>query len=252
MHIFNLLSPSVNLDINVENVDEILNFVNTWGLLGLLRVNKYSEAAVLPGKILSVGLEREQFSRWYEYLPVNAGKLRWMEPLQIFKQAASDYQTLFKELEYARNAVKEPDSIVNTELIFKQMLSGITVRPRWDNITRDWTMDWEFKSLLDLIYLRTLLDFQNKSFARCIREGCSKVFVNTKSSNQFCSDQCKSRHYVEQKRKREKINAIKSHFPAVDEKWLETEIESLIKRGFQRKSQLLKQIKLLTEQKSED
>jgi hypothetical protein len=63
MHIFNLLSPSVNLDINVENVDEILNFVNTWGLLGLLRVNKYSEAAVLPGKILAVALEREQFSR---------------------------------------------------------------------------------------------------------------------------------------------------------------------------------------------
>jgi hypothetical protein len=51
------------LYINVENVDEILNFVNTWGLLGLLRVNKYSEAAVLPGKILSVALEREQFSR---------------------------------------------------------------------------------------------------------------------------------------------------------------------------------------------
>jgi hypothetical protein len=48
------------LYINVENVDEILNFVNTWGLL---RVNKYSEAAVLPGKILSVALEREQFSR---------------------------------------------------------------------------------------------------------------------------------------------------------------------------------------------
>jgi hypothetical protein len=246
-------SPHVHLaNIDVNNQDEILHFVNTWGLLGLWRVQKYSEAFTLPGKILNVGLDGERYSSWFENLHVKFGKLRWMEPLPIFRQAVIDYQTLFKELEYARNAIIEPDSIVNTELKFKQMLSGITVKPRWDNKTRDWAMDWEFKSLLDLIYLRTLFDFQNKSFARCIRERCSKVFVNTKSSNQFCSDQCKSRYYVEQKRKRDKINALKSHFPEVDEEWLETEIENLINQGVQRKSQLFKQIKLLTEPKSND
>lgn len=230
--------------LNIENNDEILHFVNTWGLLGLWATHKYSEATILPEKILYVGLRRDAYSSWYEHLPVHVGKLRWAEPLPVFKQAVIDYQNLISEINTIKTAKEESSSAMNTELKFGEMLSGLLVRPRWNDKTRNWNMDWKFNSLLEMIYLLTLLDLQSNSLIRCKREGCNSVFTCTNPTNEYCCDPCKNKHNVDQHRMREKVDEIRTHFPEVDEEWLINEIEALYNKGIRRRKQILKQIKI--------
>lgn len=186
--------------LNPENEQEILRFVNRWGLLGLWRIYRYKDGAGLlagdkPGPKDFGG--REEHSGWFiwDELYQQRSKGLYMhsfcEPLPLFAQAVEEYQELIGQLEAGESSQEQ---ITQAEGAFSGWLHECAhPRPVYDARRKAWQFGWECNSLLGWIYLLTFLSLvEGKMFRRCLRDNCRKFFIPTRSNAKYCSDACRN------------------------------------------------------------
>lgn len=222
------------------NEREVLRFVNRWGLLGLWAVDRYKEGAGLfagskPGPKDWTG--EEKHSGWYiwdEFYRQSSKGLymhSFCEPVELFAQAAEEYQRLHCFLAAAKGSDAPPELLArfieagddhealrDPQAAAREAghrLSGWVhecahPRPIYDAQKHAWQFGWECNSLLGWIYLMTFLDLvEGRGFKRCARRNCGKLFIPTRPNAMYCSftcknDQAQARH---QERKREERKA---------------------------------------------
>ena len=110
-----LSSPHIALSgINPQSVDEILLFVNTWGLLGLRNTEKYTNKAQLAeifnNPLLSLDYPQNQRLLYLDSRRKIDEKSR--EPIIVFQQAVRDYQQVITDLLMYKN-YELPDVFVD-------------------------------------------------------------------------------------------------------------------------------------------
>ena len=182
--------------LDLSNHDEILRFVNQWGLLGLWDVQEYAdwepflwEAHEKAARALTTGQEPGIFSQaWYERQRRRErwfGRAGWanrQEPLPVFQVAAWHYQEWVRKIESfgELSTVKERQE-ATYEITYGfelgecpytswagnvperapgfSLLLGGDVQPRlvWDEGRRRWVFGWQYRSLLHAIYFATFL-----------------------------------------------------------------------------------------------
>jgi len=91
--------------------DDILDFVNAWGLLGLWRVKRYQLADDidwgLPVRPTATNSLIEEYSTWYHH-PHKMGGYRWQEPVSIFLAAVNEFQEIISEELLLKNTDQKP------------------------------------------------------------------------------------------------------------------------------------------------
>lgn len=84
--------------INPNNYDDILEYANRWGLLGLWNVNRYRLAENLePRRRYATDYKSGKYSTWYNH-PRKRNMFSWQEPIRIFSAAVTEYQEILGEL----------------------------------------------------------------------------------------------------------------------------------------------------------
>lgn len=180
--------------LDLGNPDEVLRFVNRWGLLGLWEVPQYADWEPFPfwereepsrelatqqepGIFSIAWFERERRrERWF-------GRVGWLnrqEPLPVFQLAAWHYQEWVNRIERfgtlntvtdRRDAISEitlgfeEGDCPYTDLVdvpshapgFSLVVGGVQPRLIWDEGYGRWVFGWQYRSLLDAIYFATFL-----------------------------------------------------------------------------------------------
>jgi hypothetical protein len=230
-------SPKValaNLDWN--NSDEIILFVNTWGLLGLRNVTVYEK-------------KTHEQRKGIPYISLFKAFGRRREPLELFKDAVKDFQTLlnYKNLWETNKdtTIKYKGSVTSIHSVIKQMLGDVIddAKPKLTYNGNSFEISLFNNSLLGFVYLDTALDLDRGIGLKiCSRENCKKYFEPNRLDNKYCSDLCT--YAVRQKNKRIRDKAIKEliqEYPTI----LKGEIERFVKDSALKKHLSLKEIKEL-------
>ena len=207
-----------------RNIEE---FCNTWGLLGLgLR------DPIAPGEVV-ITPEREYYANsssdsnkpWH-YLA---------EPIREFIRTASE----FKWIVSAGNALKENNKKALEELLnhcpgfalpwsmtipverdpslwmgtmINNHLERIHPKILWvtDKTGFHSTIQWQFYSLLDALYMMLALDYQKGRFIRvCNSTTCDTVFVTDREDKIYCSRECAQRQANRDYRERKRLEKQK-------------------------------------------
>lgn len=180
-------APHVSLA-RVRNEKEALAFANKWGLLGLWAVERYRD--FIP----------DGARNWYEWelpsgsKPLFASLLRHQEPLEAFLAAVEDFQTWLDNLQKEQAEGSYGNHV----------LPGCLPRFGYDATSQRWSLDWEFNSLLEAIYLRTALDMAGKDFGfrRCAK--CNRYFLAGQPKDRFCSYRCQNNFFASLSKRRRK------------------------------------------------
>ncbi|WP_147535656.1 hypothetical protein [Bacillus marasmi] len=277
-------SPHVALSrIDPNNYEDILFFVNTWGLLGLKHVVKYNEINLLAEllKIPHFGLEFPEIRELYRDRTRRRGE-RDREPLLVFQQAIRDYQQIITELVkyrdyklpiefYSKGNKKDfiekmsqnegpnypgennrkrkaIENEVGKALVpflkLNEMVKDVSPQIFWNAKESKGIMGWRFTSLLSANYLRLLLDFgEGKSFTHCKWKNCRKPFIPRNPANQYCDDKCRNSDNTYRHKLNIWLGNIKSEFPNRNEQEIENIFYSLIEDGLSGEKKILKRIK---------
>ncbi|WP_298199576.1 hypothetical protein [Desulfosporosinus sp.] len=175
----NTIVPSlVNLD--TSNEKAILNFVNQFGLLGLLPYN------YLEPMLLELGTERKLI-----FIPERRGKniadVSEVEREYLFALNGRNYTDLIhsvsEPLEEFKKAVLRFQDL-NNHVSAVGLNRGIAV-----NDNGEWILEWSFDSLLSAAYF--FLDeclLSNFWIGTCPR--CSKYFLSSVKTQNYCSRRC--------------------------------------------------------------
>lgn len=191
------------------NSEEVLQFVNRWGLLGLWNVRDYkdwspwgeSETYQVKGK---KGVYEAYFSRHYVN-PVYEGrrepeyKLHWYrEPLEAFRWAVEEFQRFValahgekpEGYPYApktpQDRKSEAQDILNRYLADCSPVTWYIARPK-----EEWVTFWRAPSLLHCCYLLVWLDLTAlREYRRCLHQRCGGFFIPTRSNEDYCSVRC--------------------------------------------------------------
>lgn len=184
--------------LNPWDEQDILRFVNRWGLLGLWKAHRYKEGAGLfavhkPGPKDWTG--EEEHSGWYiwDEFYQQSGKGLYLhsfcEPVELFAQAVEEYQELTRRLAAGKESLEEATEAELTLCGWLQECAH--PRPIYDAEKNAWLFGWQCNSLLGWIYLLTFLDLvQGRTFRRCARRNCGKLFIPTRPNCMYCSDAC--------------------------------------------------------------
>ena len=239
--------------LNCKNENEILDFVNQWGLLGLWRVPDYQEADTLKHKDKNI-FSKEKPSIWFHH-PHKTKQHRWQEPLKIFIEAAEEYQKLFSEIEYLSDIGEEEKSKAILSITFKlnSQLNGIRPGISWNEKGEQFAI-WQFSSLYAAIHLQTYLNLlEGRFFRRCKHKKCRRFFVTTHPENQYCSDFCRTSYLVQSHRIRQWKSELLHQFliPGVDRIWLEEQIDLLLKQPGVGPKKAAQKLKSLINEKGE-
>jgi hypothetical protein len=206
----------------------INEFCNTWGLLGLGQRNALIPWAVRTfDKKYRVNFppkEPDDIAKAY------AEPWRYMaEPVDEFKEEAF----IFKWTLSACNALKDnnieeqeklldlpfEDEMECDEFLFSaefsiteelEICTTSTIEYYLKNIhpvlKQDLTLQWEFSSLLDALYMMLALDYQEKRFIRvCKSTTCNKVFATGREDKIYCSRECALRQANRDYRARKRL-----------------------------------------------
>ncbi len=228
--------------LNPWNEQEVLRFVNRWGLLGLWEVESYKHRKPMlapdkPGPTSIFSEYKEKHSGWYiwdEFYQQSSKGLymhSFCEPVALFAEAAEEYQRLHYLLAAAKGSDVPPellarfieagddhDALLNPQAAAREAehrLSGWVhecahPRPIYDAQKHAWQFGWECNSLLGWIYLMTFLDLvEGRGFKRCARRNCGRLFIPTRPNDTYCSTACGTaeRQARHQERKREERKA---------------------------------------------
>jgi len=187
--------------LNPWDEQDILRFVNRWGLLGLWKAPRYKEGAGLfathkPGPKDWTG-EEEEHSGWYIwdefYQQSNKGLYMhsFCEPVELFAEAAEEYQELTRRLAAGKESLEEASEAELTLCGWLQECAH--PRPIYDAQKKAWLFGWQCNSLLGWVYLLTFLDLvQGRTFRRCARRNCGRLFIPTRPNAMYCSDACRN------------------------------------------------------------
>lgn len=228
-------APHLDLARLDGSVDGVLQFVNRWGLLGLWACPAYQKAEGLPIRSQATNLRGEKYSTWYHH-PHKMGRYRWQEPLPLFAQAVRDFQETLDELTRIPQA---GDRALIVQLRFNERLKGI--RPLANYEKQGWSIGWEFRSLLDVVHLLTLLDLLGgRTFRRCRKRRCGNIYLTKHPENQYCSDLCRKAHQIQRSRERRWADNIMMSHPDVDQAWLRKQVERLLEQGVSGEKRLKK------------
>ncbi|MEW6229815.1 MAG: hypothetical protein AB1700_17270, partial [Bacillota bacterium] len=206
------------------NEQEVLRFVNRWGLLGLWAVESYKHRKPMlapdkpgPTRFLS---DEEEHSGWYiwdEFYQQSSKGLymhSFCEPMTLFAEAAEEYQRLHYLLAAAKGSDvprewldrfievgDDHEALLNPQAAAREAeyrLSGwlhecAHLRLIYDAEKKAWLFGWQCNSLLGWVYLLTFLDLvQGRTFRRCARRNCGRLFIPTRPNAMYCSDACRN------------------------------------------------------------
>jgi hypothetical protein len=239
----NNITPDIALArLDINDMEEIINFVNNFGLLGLWFHPDYSEAKDLEDIGGSTALNGIKYSNWYRH-PHKKGVYAWMEPLNMFICAASDYIRFLENITISEKTseLEESESIL-VHYFWKKQLKNVHIAPLKDKKT--WVLGWEYQSLLSAIYLKVALNKQAGELIRkCRKKRCGKFFIADESENGFCSDVCKSAFFKgESINKKHKKELMEEYSGMVEEQLLSDFIDSLFENGISGKKRVEKRI----------
>lgn len=194
--------------LKVENPEEVLQFVNRWGLLGLWNVRDYkdwsplgeSETYQVRGK---KGVFEAYFSMHY-INPAYEGRRgpynlhRYREPLAAFQEAVEKFQRFValahgEKPEGYRHAPKTPQDrkseaqdILNRYLADCSPVTWYIAKPQ-----EQWATYWQAPSLLHCCYLLVWLDLTGlREYRKCQHKPCNRFFLSTRPNVDYCSLRC--------------------------------------------------------------
>ncbi|MCL5289585.1 MAG: hypothetical protein M1489_00880 [Firmicutes bacterium] len=229
--------------LDLKDTNAVLNFANKWGLLGLWNVPAYQMAEVLPENDVEVNLWKEKYSSWY----IHPHKMRyhgWQEPVPVFIEAAKEYQNIIEEIKNLPpigHEDRESQALI-LELRLNEKFKGI--RPGvYLGENENWVAGWQYRSLLDAIYLLTFMSLVgNKYWRRCTKKRCNRLFITENPDNQYCSDRCRNAHLVQKHNEKIWKENLLKIYTEVDQKWLIDTIETLLGQGISGEKKLSKKI----------
>jgi hypothetical protein len=272
--------------INLEDMKEILGFVNKWGLLGL-----WEFPDILEGDSKLDGY-KYAFDEIFKH-PHKKGKAARREPLHLFIKAANEFQnyvsdhTQYNDLKQnlALSSAKhnkilddllkigEMDSldvikntaekhkiskrIINEVIQIYKLSISLFIRTKkyLENcsplalFTGSPAKDktgWNFNSLLSAIYLKTTLD---KPFQQCPK--CRKLYISYVPTNKYCNISCGN----SSRQRDSNIKLWKKELKTVFEKqrsssWVDRQIDVLLEKGVSGRKRLEYGLKQLIEMES--
>jgi hypothetical protein len=268
--------------INLKDNEEILEFVNKWGLLGLWEIPKFLQCD------FKLNQYKFNIDEIFEH-PHKRGKAAKREPLHLFIQAASEYQNyISKYTQYEEGlgnlslskekhdkilddlsneegidsqkvikkiALKQKVSEQQIQNVIKIYISSQLLTTNLNEYLRNSSPQsyfsgspaknksgWYFNSLLSAIYLKTSLD---KPFRHC--EWCSELFISNNPINKYCSVRCgNNRRQKELNIKQRKQELVKM-FETYNPSWVESQIDILFEKGISGKKRIEKELKYLIE-----
>lgn len=194
--------PHVHLA-RVKGEEDILRFVNKWGLLGLWEIKRYSENANLAGNKGTVNhpIKDMVYSKWFLWDLPHDKKIPYkflvchQEPLWLVETAVEEYQTWCENLLISR----EEKSASNFEI------PGCTPTIVNNPTTNSWELYWGINSLYEAIHLRYALELieGNYGLRKCKR--CNNHFVARLKTDVFCSERCQNNYFVSESKRKKKI-----------------------------------------------
>jgi len=194
--------------LNLRRKEEILGFVNTWGLLGLWELH-HKKRSVFDVHHWIFSFRTEDF-----FNPAFGGEglkdylHQFREPLEAFITAAEEFQR-FVGTAKERVAYTEGKGVSTAllcdvdEHIFNRYLANCHPVAYFGK--GEWKASWYVPSLLHACYLLTWLDWcALRQYRWCEHSPCSRLFVPTRPDQQYCSDYCQNnaarlRHYYRKK-----------------------------------------------------
>jgi hypothetical protein len=197
------VAPHLHLaNLNITKQDEILEFVNRWGLLGLWKVE--GEGWGFSGwpwpyvggkpRMYQEGLFGDkEFSFWYinpYYENKKSGYYlhRYREPLDAFIMAAKRFQEFIRLLNGTPNNKSEAQDIANYYLLDCHPVAWYAAKPE-----ESWKSHWQIPSLLHACYLLTLFDLcALRSYRVCKHKPCSRIYLAKRDNQLYCSDNCQN------------------------------------------------------------
>lgn len=195
--------------LNVEKPEEVLGFVNRWGLLGLWNVRDYREWRLAgeeyePYRVEGVKLLHEAYFSRHYINPAYEGRRgpynmhRYQEPLEAFCWAVEDFQHFValangeKPKKY-RHAPKTPEDrkseaqdILNRYLADCRPVVWYVAKPE-----EEWETHWQAPSLLHCCYLAVWFDLTGlRKYRKCEHGPCSRFFIPARPNVVYCSIRC--------------------------------------------------------------
>jgi hypothetical protein len=233
------------LHLDTKNEDDIIKFVNRWGLLGLRFIEKYSRADdlpsahqdIIPNSTPSSRVNRDRFqvpvySSWYEDRTKKTPYKR-QEPLPMFVKAVLDYQLICNTL------LKGNDFVCVMELNY--FLEGVSPANYWieedeansgrEKVKGRWQAGWRFRSLLEALYLQFSLHLNAGGIRQCKKKGCFNYFVQSQFDPDYCSKACKWNENNKNSQIKKKKEQIYIEFPSIDRIAIEQTIDKLINQN---------------------
>lgn len=200
--------PHINLArIDLNKPEDILGYVNNWGLLGLWKVKEYREWSFplyersfytdkATGEVYSLHYINPAYkdarSRFYYH--------RYQEPLDVFIKAAQEYKNLMSLLEGDADDKSYAQDLLNKYITDCYPVTSYITEPK-----EQWFSHWQTPSLLHTCYLLRWMDLISlKDYKRCQHKTCSNVYIAERPNEKYCSIRCKEnakrlRNYYKQK-----------------------------------------------------
>lgn len=213
---------------NPRNIEE---FCSKWGTLGLgyrltwarwadfnnplyNNLEKYRIKKPLPEGVRARKLEPWDYAEPVDEFLQEASKFKWTL-LAGSALRDNDYEMQKKLLE--EKGINDISSISNIkEILTVSFLNSINhylsyIIPFIVAITDEnqfyTSLNWEFHSLIDVLYMMLALDFQKGKYIRiCKSSTCSKIFVTDRQDKIYCSRECALRQADREYKKRVRRN----------------------------------------------
>lgn len=193
--------------LNAKSSEEILGFVNRWGLLGLWNVENYCEwrppgEEYEPYRVRGVKFSHETwFSKHFAnpvYKNSREHKLHlYREPLEAFVWAAEEFQHFVtlangEKPEGYRYVSEKPEDRKNeAQDILNRYLAGCRPVSWYTAKPEQWATHWQAPSLLHYCYLLMWFDLTGlRQYRRCQHRPCGGVFIATRPNVDYCSTRC--------------------------------------------------------------
>lgn len=191
--------PHIHLArLDIRKPEEVLDFVNRWGLLGLWRVKGYSEwpwPRYKDPEEKPLYYDRHfkvVFSEHYlKHGDLNNGKnyyLCFQEPLPAFIDAAKEFQFMSNLLNGNADDKSEAEEIISKYIKDIRPVVWYLTEPK-----EQWSTHWDSPSLLHTCYLHIWMDLMAlRKYRKCNHERCNSFFVVSRSDEEYCSYRCKN------------------------------------------------------------
>ncbi len=229
-------------NLNINDNEAILRFVNTWGLLGLNNVKFFEE----------LSFEERRGIPYQDLFRSNTRARR--EPLFLFKMASEHYQRLI-DLIYQWEIQKEhliPKEIEKLDFLSLVEAIKANINQIISNHSPFITFnkeEAEFEStilnnskLYGFIYALAIEDLlKGTGLQRCSRPNCKAYFRPTRSDRKYCSMQCNDAvRSAYQRTKKQAIKELSIKNNSVSKEKIKDRVNQIAKPGYLTKEEIIK------------